>query len=349
MEKILWTYLRVRLETSIPDIDTSIAPGELTQIGTYERGIMLGKGSFGEVFTIEDVENPDDSTNQVIKSVPKSGINMDGLKTLKNEILAMQLVTKQWQHRNIVQLFRVHHSHTHIFLRMEFGGPENLHRRLFNRDASGDQAIPLPLDRATSIISQCVAVLTHMHLGPMIAHRDIKPANITLTETDEGVVIKLVDFGLAKRVSKAGTKSRASCGTLPFMAPELVLEETHDVLAGDIWSMGVVFLEIFCFVHFVPCMIFKVQGGKCKGGDKTVMMERLRDYFQTPEKIPRLLDAHLRPELEDLLPHATSLMGGMLKFSPDDRWSAKEIVFLPDEVEVDRLDKHGKVAETGRG
>jgi tRNA A-37 threonylcarbamoyl transferase component Bud32 len=343
IQKTMWAYLRVRLDTGIPDIDDDIMPGELTRIANYQRGAFLGAGAFGKVFIVEDLHDADNahaeaSTPHVIKSVPKSAIStMIGLKTLKNEIQVMRLLSSDtWQHPNIIKLYRVHHSETNIFLRMQCGGSQNLHQRLCSRDWPGPQpSVLMSSQKASSIISQCISVLKHMHLGANVAHRDMKPANMILSETDVGVVIKISDFGLAK-VVKATKMSRGCCGTLPFMAPELVLEAWHDVYAADVWSMGIVFLEVLCFVHFVPQVVFNLRGRKCTSEHRKPLMETLYSCFNTPGRLSQFLGEYLRPELRDLRVSSTGLLeGGMLNVVLEERYTAQDIV----DVVGERLDR----------
>lgn len=52
----------------------------------------------------------------------------------------------------------------------------------------------------------------------------------------------LTDFGLAKKFDES-TRSNSMCGTLEYMAPEIVLGKGHDK-AADWWSVGVLLFEM---------------------------------------------------------------------------------------------------------
>merc|ERR1712232_93438 len=39
---------------------------------------------------------------------------------------------------------------------------------------------------------------------------------------------------------------RTRCGTMPFMAPEVLLEPYYEGCLADVWSVAVVCLELFC-------------------------------------------------------------------------------------------------------
>src|SRR5262249_55987690 len=76
-----------------------------------------------------------------------------------------------------------------------------------------------------------------------IVHRDIKPENIFLTEIDGELVVKLLDFGIAKQTQAAGfgvTSTGAMVGTPYYMSPEQLVSAKGVDARSDLWSLGVV-------------------------------------------------------------------------------------------------------------
>ena len=98
---------------------------------------------------------------------------------------------------------------------------------------------PLPITGRIAIVLQVLEGLGHAHkVG--IVHRDIKPANIFLTE--DGTA-KIMDFGIARFTTAAGTGTGAIVGTPSYMSPEQVRGEKVDGLS-DLFSVGCMLYEL---------------------------------------------------------------------------------------------------------
>jgi len=91
-----------------------------------------------------------------------------------------------------------------------------------------------------------VLVLGHLR-NQSIAYRNLKPENVML---DAQGYIKLIGFGIAKKIPYKSTESAhfknrsfTLCGTLEYMAPEMLFGKGHDH-AVDKWSLGVLVYEL---------------------------------------------------------------------------------------------------------
>ncbi|WP_437499509.1 serine/threonine protein kinase [Sorangium sp. So ce1099] len=105
---------------------------------------------------------------------------------------------------------------------------------------------PLRPEVALRIIVQACLGLQKAHEARVI-HRDIKPANLFLARSgDEEIVVKLLDFGIAKiKPSEGGvttglTTTGKMLGSPLFMAPEQIEDIRTVDYRTDIWSLGVV-------------------------------------------------------------------------------------------------------------
>uniref|UniRef100_A0A9J8AR72 non-specific serine/threonine protein kinase n=1 Tax=Cyprinus carpio carpio TaxID=630221 RepID=A0A9J8AR72_CYPCA len=88
-------------------------------------------------------------------------------------------------------------------------------------------------------LAELALALDHLH-GLGIIYRDLKPENILL---DEDGHIKLTDFGLSKESIDHENKAYSFCGTVEYMAPEVVNRRGH-TYSADWWSYGVLMFEM---------------------------------------------------------------------------------------------------------
>lgn len=95
----------------------------------------------------------------------------------------------------------------------------------------------LPLLKVKEIIVNLVIALETVH-SKKIIHRDIKPENIII---ESNGYIKLIDFGLAKKLIKGYANS--ILGSPYYMSPEQVLGSLYNT-SCDYWAVGVILYEL---------------------------------------------------------------------------------------------------------
>jgi len=127
------------------------------------------------------------------------------------------------------------------FLAMEYLDGSDLYHVL------KDAGWRIPVERALYIVDQVARALEAAHARGII-HRDIKPENIFLLETPEGVLAKVVDFGLS-RVPRAGsfsglTKTGTTVGTPHYMALEQLRGDKTIDGRADVYALGVLTYEL---------------------------------------------------------------------------------------------------------
>jgi len=121
----------------------------------------------------------------------------------------------------------------------------------------------LPLSEAKAIMLQSLEGLAYLHRSEIelsfkqgkkkvrgVVHRDLKPQNILLSGSPVNWTAKLSDFGLSKAFSEAGntkgsiTTPGMMMGTLPYMAPEHVINYRHLKPLTDVFEMAATFYHI---------------------------------------------------------------------------------------------------------
>jgi len=140
-------------------------------------------------------------------------------------------------HPNIVRVYD-HGSHGGMpFLVMEFIRGETL------REYCGGRAIAPLL--AIEVIDQLAKALREAHRMGLV-HRDLKPANVFVKgETSAELVVRLVDFGIAKDATDASdiTGVDSVLGTPWYMAPEQAIGDPVDGRT-DIYALGVLLYRL---------------------------------------------------------------------------------------------------------
>eukprot|EP00043_Microstomoeca_roanoka_P027278 m.13995 g.13995 ORF g.13995 m.13995 type:complete len:748 (-) comp7482_c0_seq1:51-2294(-) len=188
---------------------------------------VLGQGSFGKVFLVRKKTGKDANKLYAMKVLKKATLKVrDRFRTkAERDILA------SIRHPFIVHMHYAFQTAGKLYLIMDFLRGGDLFTRLSNEVMFTEQDVQFYLAEL------CLA-LEHVHsLG--IIYRDLKPENILL---DESGHIALTDFGLCKEYTEEG-KTFSFCGTVEYMAPEVVNRKGHDQSA-DWWSFGVLMYEM---------------------------------------------------------------------------------------------------------
>lgn len=135
-------------------------------------------------------------------------------------------------HPFIVKLHYAFQTEGKLYLILDFLRGGDLFTRL-------SKEVMFTEDDVKFYLAELALALDHLHsLG--IIYRDLKPENILL---DEEGHIKLTDFGLSKESIDHEKKAYSFCGTVEYMAPEVVNRRGH-TQSADWWSFGVLMFEM---------------------------------------------------------------------------------------------------------
>jgi eukaryotic-like serine/threonine-protein kinase len=136
---------------------------------------------------------------------------------------------------HVVQVFDVAETvDEKPFIVMEMLEGETLRRRLDRGELLS------PTEIALVMMQACRALHIAHRMG--IVHRDIKPENLFLLDDDDSLFLKILDFGIAKGLTKGLTEPGVILGTPVYICRELLTDRRSDH-RSDLWSLSVVAYE----------------------------------------------------------------------------------------------------------
>ncbi|XP_066999104.2 ribosomal protein S6 kinase 2 beta isoform X2 [Anabrus simplex] len=195
--------------------------------GQFELLKVLGQGSFGKVFLVRKVVGKDSGTLYAMKVLKKATLKVrDRMRTKTERNILVDV-----RHPFIVRLHYAFQTEGKLYLILDFLRGGDLFTRLAKEVMFTEEDVKFYL-------AELALALDHIHsLG--IIYRDLKPENILL---DADGHISLTDFGLSK-LPLDDQKAYSFCGTVEYMAPEVVNRKGHS-FAADWWSLGVLMFEM---------------------------------------------------------------------------------------------------------
>jgi eukaryotic-like serine/threonine-protein kinase len=214
----------------------------------YEVVRKLGAGGSGVVYLANDTL----LMRPVVLKILKGGAL--SLEQMRSTVLREARLASAIEHPNVCAIYEVGESEDEAYIVMQYVPGQSLDKIIANGPASVQLGLSVGIQIADGLSA------AHL-LG--IFHRDLKPANVMLTD---GGVVKILDFGLARRLSTAEaefdpTKPRqdpekrqsrktytARGGTIAYMAPEQFVTGQTSV-QSDIFAVGVTLYELLSGRH----------------------------------------------------------------------------------------------------
>jgi tRNA A-37 threonylcarbamoyl transferase component Bud32 len=225
----------------------SARPGRPLAIAKYEVTGEIGHGGMATVYRARDPRLGRDVALKVIHP------HLRESREVKARFFVEAQAVAKLRHPNIVEVYDVAaENEPEQYLVVELLEGVTLRKLLQDHG-------PLLPELAAAIILEILAALAHAHASGVV-HRDVKPENVMVEHRPKGgnedaapgqrVVVKLMDFGIAKLLDAQGVTSTGQVlGSPAHMAPEQI--EGGDVDArADVFSVGVLFYE--CIVGTLP-------------------------------------------------------------------------------------------------
>ncbi|KAL7062387.1 hypothetical protein AAHC03_0564 [Spirometra sp. Aus1] len=282
--------VRRRAKKKMTDAEFFEALEKIITVGDpHEKYVMdekLGSGASGTVRLARSIQ-----TNEPV------AIKIMNLSKQPNRdlIISEIQVMEHTRHENIVNYIEsfLLRDKNELWVVMEFldGGPLT--------DVVTETIMETPLIAA--VVKEVLKALNFLHQANII-HRDIKSDNILLGKSGR---VKLTDFGFCAQLGSRLSKRQTIVGSPYWMAPEVVNKSVQYGPKIDIWSLGIMIIEML-------------------DGEPPYLNE-------TPLKAIYLIQTHDRPEpkTEGVDPLLKAFLDRCLQVNPENRASAAELLEHP--------------------
>uniref|UniRef100_A0A668AVH3 non-specific serine/threonine protein kinase n=1 Tax=Myripristis murdjan TaxID=586833 RepID=A0A668AVH3_9TELE len=184
---------------------------EKADASQFELLKVLGQGSFGKVFLVRKVTPPDANQLYAMKVLKKATLKVrDRVRTkMERDILA------DVNHPFVVKLHYAFQTEGKLYLILDFLRGGDLFTRLSKEVMFTEEDVKFYL-------AELALGLDHLHVC---------------------FVVRFPDFGLCKEAIDHEKKAYSFCGTVEYMAPEVVNRQGH-IHSADWWSFGVLMFEM---------------------------------------------------------------------------------------------------------
>ncbi|KAM9318725.1 ribosomal protein S6 kinase-related protein-like [Pholidichthys leucotaenia] len=207
---------------------------------------FITKGSLGPILKVKDLCK---EKTCAVKVLPKSEILKRGvLQQSKEEVI----IQRQLSHPFILNLQDCWQTQRHVFIMCDYCSTGDLYTCWLLKGHFLE-------DEARLFAAELGSALGFLHdLG--IMHRDIKMENVLLSDRGH---LRLSDFGFSCRLKRGG-RAFTICGTIQYMAPEVLSGGPYNH-AADWWSLGILLFSLLTGEFPVPaesdhqCMLTKVR------------------------------------------------------------------------------------------
>lgn len=298
----------------------------------YEILRLLGEGGMGEVY---EAEHKGIGKRVAVKVLREGGRADAASKLVREARLASAI-----RHEHIIDVTDVGTTEDgRAYFVMELLSGESLAERL-RRSGRLSESV------AVEIVRQVASALEAAHARGIV-HRDIKAENIFLVDRRdrqrEGEFVKVLDFGLSKRLSKDGTGSGESgaprpslelaVGTPHAMAPEQVRGESDIDARADIYALGVLLFECLTGVPpYVGDRALEILRQVMEG--KIPSLRARNPEVEASAEVERIIRRAMAAERDDRYPSTATLLedlrrlvaGEKLQF--DDETKKRPIVWV---------------------
>ncbi|GAV01483.1 hypothetical protein RvY_12189 [Ramazzottius varieornatus] len=339
-----------------------MAENSVTLPARYTEVNVFAHGSYGQVAQARDTVS---GTTVAIKM---QYVNMAELDSRNRPVLALRayrevlLLCTFRGHKNILYLLDVFwlvspEGKTQLYSvtdKMDMDLAVAIER---TKKATGTEQPLLRREMVPFIVYSILCGLKYIHSGEIV-HRDLKPKNIGISFRGREISVKLLDFGLARKLR---VQMSHVVQSQHYRAPDVWLQAGQYTRAIDVWSVGCIFAELithevfmpggtaYCdqmkaiysrlgdpnqecarlFRHEVPCVPYDNFGAGCKCALPNLLIQCRKVQKKGWSEISAVCT-----------PTELDLMMRMLTWDPLQRWTATDCLKHP--CLVDMVTQHGE-------
>ena len=234
----------------------SIQQQSSSSLNDFTIGLMLGRGSFGSVYSCVRKQT---SKKYVIKQINVQILSSEEQRDAVKEVRLMASLN----HQNIVHYYDsfIDGKLLNIVMGLCDGG--DLQEFLKKRNKQNKIKEPL----VWHLFIQICKGMAYMH-SKRILHRDLKTANIFLSNTNDPKrpKVKIGDLGVARVLDNSSSFAQTMVGTPYYLSPELCEDKPYNN-KSDVWALGCVLYEMCSLTHPFEAnnqgaLILKIVRGK---------------------------------------------------------------------------------------
>lgn len=196
----------------------------------FELLKTIGRGGYGKVLLVRKKGGMDSGKVFAMKILKKATIARNHKDAAHTR--AERNILEAVKHPFIVDLKYAFQTDGKLYLVLEFLPGGELFMQLEREGIIME-------DAASFYCSEIVLAIEHLHAQGII-YRDLKPENVLL---DKEGHVKLTDFGLCKEAITGSRVTHTFCGTIEYMAPEILTRTGHG-RAVDWWSLGALMYDM---------------------------------------------------------------------------------------------------------
>ena len=196
-------------------------------IDLYTPIDLIGQGGFGVVISVIDNKN---NKKMAVKIISKT--------THKEEFYLIEAeLLQKLNHEKILKFYDVINIENYLFIFTDLCEGGSLKDFIISRYNNNENYF-IKDSECSTIIKNILKGIEYLSQNGVI-HRDLKPENIMFKKKNDLNSLVICDLGIAGEMKNIYSFMDMKCGTLTFMAPEIIMDRQYDNLV-DIWSTGII-------------------------------------------------------------------------------------------------------------